>query len=189
MTEITAEAPPHVSLTALAGVFLRLGLMSFGGGTAAWVHRELVERRAWLSEDAYLTGLTVAQILPGANPVNLALYFGLHLRGGAGAAVAALGLLAPSFTFILLLGALYNRLADAPAAHAVLGGLATVGLAVAISVGIKVARRLRRDVTTALIALAVFVTVGLLHWPMVPVVAVLAPLSVALARRDMRTAR
>lgn len=186
MTE-SAAVQHRVSLAALTGVFFRMGLMSFGGGTAAWVHREIVERRGWLSEDAYLTGLTVAQILPGANPVNLALYFGLHLRGSAGAAAAALGLLAPSFTFILVLGALYNRLADAPALHAVLAGLAVVGLAVTIAVGAKVARRLRRDVATAAIAAAVFVTVGVLHWPMVPVVIVLAPLSVALARRNLRS--
>lgn len=185
MTELTAQTP-RVPLTAVGAAFFRLGLMSFGGGTAAWVHRELVERRGWLSEDAYLTGLTVAQILPGANPVNLALYFGLHLRGSAGAAVAALGLLTPSFTFILLLGALYNRFVDAPALHAVLGGLAAVGLAITISVGVKVAQRLRRDVVTAVIAIAVFVAVGLLHWPMVLVVVVLAPVSVALARRQMR---
>lgn len=187
MTE-SAAVQHRVSLAALTGVFFRMGLMSFGGGTAAWVHREIVERRGWLSEDAYLTGLTVAQILPGANPVNLALYFGLHLRGSAGAAAAALGLLAPSFTFILVLGALYNRLADAPAMHAVLSGLAAVGLAVTLSVGIKVARRLRRGAATAVIAGSVFVAVGLLHWPMVPVVVVLAPLSVALARRELRSA-
>lgn len=186
MTTDTLAASPRVSLSALAGVFLRLGLMSFGGGTAAWVHRELVERRGWLSEDAYLTGLTVAQILPGANPVNLALYFGLYLRGSAGAAAAALGLLAPSFTVILMLGALYNRFAGAPALHAVLTGLAAVGIAVTISVGVKVARRLRRDLTAGLIAAGVFVAVGLLHWPMTPVVAVMAPLSIVLARRKLR---
>lgn len=186
MTTKTLADAPRVPLTALGAVFFRLGLTSFGGGTAAWIHRELVERRGWLSEDAYLTGLTVAQILPGANPVNLSLYFGLHLRGSVGAAVAALGLLAPSFTFILLLGVLYNRLTDAPSFHAVLAGLAVVGLAVTISVGVKVARRLRRDLATALIATAVFVAVGLLHWPMVPVVVVMGPLSVAVALRQMR---
>jgi chromate transporter len=186
MTSTAVADAPRVPLTALGAVFFRLGVTSFGGGTAAWIHRELVERRGWLSEDAYLTGLTVAQILPGANPVNLALYFGLHLRGSAGAGVAALGLLAPSFTFILLLGALYNRFADAPSFHAVLAGLAVVGIAVTYSVGVKVAQRLRRDVTTAVIAIAVFVAVGVLHWPMVPIVVVMGPLSVALARRQMR---
>ena len=184
----TLAASHRVSLPALTGAFFRLGLMSFGGGFAAWVHRDLVERRRWISEDDYLTGLTVAQILPGANPVNLALYFGLHLRGNAGAAAAALGLLAPSFTVILVLGALYNHFAGAPALHAILTGLAAVGIAVSMSVGAKVARRLGRDFAAIAIATAVFVAVGLLHWPMTPVVVVAAPLSVILARRKTRGA-
>lgn len=186
MTADSLTASRRVSLAALTSAFLRLGLMSFGGGMAAWVHRDLVERRRWLSEDDYLTGLTVAQILPGANPVNLALYFGLHLRGSAGAAAAALGLVAPAFAVILVLGALYNHFAGAPALHAVLTGLAAVGIAVSISVGVKVARRLGRDLAAGLIATAVFATVGLLHWPMTPVVVVAAPLSVFLARRKAR---
>ena len=186
-TTTESAAAPQVPLPALAGTFLRLGIMSFGGGMAAWVHRELVERRGWVSEEAYLTGLTVAQILPGANPVNLALYFGLHLRGSAGAAAAALGLLAPSFTIILVLGAIYNRFADTSALHAILGGLATVGIAVSISVGVKFARQLGRNVVASLIAAAVFVAVGLLHWPMTPVVVVLAPISILLARHQMRS--
>lgn len=187
MTITAAADPPRASLAGVAGVFLRLGLTSFGGGTAAWVHRELVERRRWLTEEAFLTGLTVAQILPGANPVNLALYFGLELRGSAGAAAAALGLLAPSFTFILVLGALYNHYAGAAWLHAILAGLAAVGIAVTISVGLKVARRLRGDLPAAVIAAAVFAAVGLLHWPMVPVVIVAAPLGIALAHRKKRT--
>lgn len=186
MTTDALAASHRVSLPALTSAFLRLGLMSFGGGMAAWVHRDMVERRRWVSEEDYLTGLTVAQILPGANPVNLALYFGLHLRGSAGAAAAALGLLAPSFTVILILGALYNRFAGAPALHAILTGLAAVGIAVSVSVGAKVARRLGRDLAAIAIATAVFVTVGLFHWPMTPVVVVAAPLSVILARRKMR---
>ena len=47
--------------------------------------------------------------------------------------------------------------------------------------GIKVARRLPRDFVTVLIALAVFVLVGVLRWPMIPVVAVMVPLSIGLA--------
>src|SRR6185312_16148381 len=91
MLQSASRERPRVSLIDVAGVFLRLGITSFGGGTAGWVHRELVDRRRWLTEETFLTGLTVAQILPGANPVNLALYFGFELRGSAGAAAAALG--------------------------------------------------------------------------------------------------
>src|ERR1700686_4705949 len=78
---------PAVGLLQLLGTFVRLGALTFGGSVQSWVHREVVERLGWIDNKAFLSGLTVAQVLPGANPVNIALYVGLKLRGGAGAAV------------------------------------------------------------------------------------------------------
>ena len=92
---------PHVPLLELMGVFFRVGITSFGGSTAAWLYRELVERRGWLDEDHFLTALTLAQVLPGANPVNLSIYVGSQLRGGIGGAAAALGMIGPPFCIIL----------------------------------------------------------------------------------------
>jgi len=52
--------------------------------------------------------------------------------------------------------------------------------------GVRIARRLPRNLLTPLIAVAVFVVVGVLHWPMVPVVVVAVPLSIALATSTRR---
>ena len=65
--------------------------------------------------------------------------------------------------------------------HFVLAGVAAAGVGATLTMGIKVARRLPRDCVTLLIALAVFVLVGVLRWPMIPVVAVMVPLSIGLA--------
>jgi chromate transporter len=174
-----ASPPPKVGLPTLLVTFLRLGTMTFGGSVQSWVHREVVDRRGWLDDKAFLSGLTVAQVLPGANPVNIALYVGLQLRGGVGAAVTVLGMLIPAFCVILLLGYLYRHYGQNPAAHFVLGGLAAAGVGATLTMGIKVARRLPRNVTSPLIAIATFAVVGLLRWPMVPVVAVAVPFSIA----------
>jgi chromate transporter len=170
---------PHVPLPELMGVFFRVGVTSFGGSTAAWLYRELVERRAWLDEEHFLTALTLAQVLPGANPVNLSIYVGSQLRGGIGGAAAALGMIGPPFCIILLLGFLYREFGSSPMVHAVLGGLAAVGVGMTLSIGVKLARKVRRPIPV-LIAAALFGTVGVLHWPMIPVVIVLAPLSIGL---------
>src|ERR1700731_4356054 len=79
---------PTVGLLQLLGTFVRLGAMTFGGSVQSWVHREVVERLGWIDNKAFLSGLTVAQVLPGANPVNIALYVGLKQRGGVGAVAA-----------------------------------------------------------------------------------------------------
>jgi chromate transporter len=172
---------PAVGLLQLLGTFVRLGAMTFGGSVQSWVHREVVERLGWIDNKAFLSGLTVAQVLPGANPVNIALYVGLKLRGGVGAAVAVVGMVVPAFCVILCLGYFYRSYGHLAAVHFVLAGLAASGVGATLTMGIKVARRLPRNLVTALIAVTVFFVVGVLRWPMIPVVAVAIPASIAVA--------
>jgi chromate transporter len=181
MTSAPLAQKPLVPLFDLMMVFFRVGVTSFGGSTAAWLYRELVERRGWLDEEHFLTALTLAQVLPGANPVNLSIYVGSQLRGAIGGVVAALGMIGPPFCIILTLGFLYREFGSSPTAHAILGGLAAVGVGMTLSIGVKLARKVRKPVPV-LIAAALFVTVGVLHWPMLPVVSVLTPLSIGLER-------
>lgn len=172
---------PRVGLLALLLTFVRLGTMTFGGSVQSWVHREVVERLGWIDDKAFLSGLTVAQVLPGANPVNIALYVGLQLRGAAGAAVAVFGMIVPAFCLTLCLGYFYRAYGHLAVVHFVLGGLAAAGVGATLTMAFKVARRLPRNLMTPLIALTVFGVVGLLRWPMVPVVVVAVPVSIALA--------
>jgi chromate transporter len=125
-----------------------------------------------------MAGLAIAQVLPGANPVNLALYLGLKVRGTAGAVAAVLGMVIPAFCIIMLMGFAYRQLSGFPVTHFVLGGVAAAGVGATLSVGTKVASKLPKDLVLVAIALAVFVTVGVLKWPMVPVVLVAVPLSI-----------
>ena len=182
----TSRANKPVPLVALAGVFFRVGITSFGGSTAAWLYRETVERRGWLDEKGFVTALTLCQVLPGANPVNLAIYVGTQLRGGLGGVVAAIGLIFPPFCVILVLALLYVQYGTSALAHAVLGGLAAVGIGMTLSVGAKLARDVRKPIPIV-IAASLFVMVGILHWPMVPVVLVLAPVSIGLERLFWQT--
>lgn len=181
MASDAAARRPAVGLFDLLRTFLRLGAMTFGGSVQAWVHREVVQRRGWLDDKAFLSGLTVAQVLPGANPVNIALYVGLQLRGAAGAAAAVLGMVVPAFCVILCLGYLYGRYGHGQEVHFVLGGLAAAGVGATLAMGVKVARALPRDVMAPLTALVVFAIVGVLRWPMIPVVLAVTPVSVAWA--------
>lgn len=170
-----------VGLLQLLGAFVRLGAMTFGGSVQSWVHREVVERLGWIDNQAFLSGLTVAQVLPGANPVNIALYVGLKLRGGIGAVVAVVGMVVPAFCVILCLGYFYRSYGHIAVVHFVLAGLAASGVGATLTMGIKVARRLPRNLMTGLIAVTVFWVVGVLRWPMIPVVSVAVPVSIALA--------
>jgi chromate transporter len=183
----SAARPPRAGLGEMLLVFAALGMASFGGGLPGWMHREVVAKRRWMSEEAFLAGIALGQVLPGPNSVNLALYIGQQLRGVPGAAVAGLGILGPPFVAILLLATLYARYGAAAGLSAVLGGVAAAGLANSCTVGLRTARRMRRLGPWA-VAVATFLAVGVLRLPMIPVVLALAPLSIALAwwqgRRD-----
>ena len=97
-------AAPQLTLLSLFGVFFRVGLYSFGGGISAWVHREIVDVRHWVTEEEFMSGFALGQILPGVNSTNLTIYIGAHLRGAIGAAVALAGLLSGPFVVVLAVG-------------------------------------------------------------------------------------
>ena len=110
-------------LWAIFAAFTRIGLTSFGGGLSGWMLRDFVQTRRWISEGEFLSGLALAQAFPGVNVVNLSIWIGYRLRGGAGALVGALGIVAPAMfvaIFFLRLPLL-----------AVVGGMAPLSIAYA----------------------------------------------------------
>ena len=62
-----AEPPPAISFTEALRFWLQLGFISFGGpaGQIAIMHRELVEKRRWVSEQRFLYALNFCILLPG----------------------------------------------------------------------------------------------------------------------------
>lgn len=180
------EAP---SLSQMFWAFLKIGASAFGGSTQALIHRETVDKRGWLDEPAFLAGFAIAQVLPGANPVNLALYIGLKLRGGLGAIVAVVAMIIPAFTIIMGMGFAYRQLSGMPVTHFVLGGVAAAGVGATLSVGFKVVSKMPRKVTPYLVGVCVFVAIGVMRWPMIPVVAVAVPVSILLAYFGPREAQ
>ena len=175
--------PPRVSLGALLAVFATLGMTSFGGGLSGWMNREVVQRRGWMTEEQFLAGLALTQVMPGPNAVNLACFIGQRLRGGAGLAVCALGVLVPPFVLILVLAVLYGQVAGSGWLRFVLSGMAAAGVGMNVAVALRAARGMVGVVPFG-IAAALFVGVGVLQLPMVGLVLVFGPLSVWLAWRE-----
>jgi chromate transporter len=174
--------PDRVGLPTIAVVFSRIGSLSFGGGLIAWMHREAVETRKWLSDQEFLSGLAICQVLPGGNMVNMSLYLGIRLRGALGAITALLGLVGLPILFVIAVASLYARFDTLRSLHLVLDGVAAAAVGMNIATGVKAARRSTSLVPVA-IAAAVFAAVGIFHWPMLIVVACVAPVSIVLARK------
>ncbi len=68
------------------------------------IRRETVRSKHWLTEDEYLDLVALGNLLPGSNPINIAVLIGMHIRGAAGAATAFFCSVLPGFAVLMVLG-------------------------------------------------------------------------------------
>jgi chromate transporter len=168
-------------------VCLTIGLLSFGGGLTGWIHREIVVRRRWMPEDDFLNGVAIGQVLPGANVSNLVVYIGQRLLGPTGAVAGLAGLLAGPFLAVIAFVSAYETIAGHPWLSRALNGAAAAAIGLLLVIGSAGARRAARSWSAVVVLVAIVVSIGVLQWPLLPVVAVLTPVSIALAWARMRT--
>jgi chromate transporter len=150
-----AAAAPAFGLWPLFLVFLKIGSVLFGSGYVllAFLRGDLVERLHWLTEPQLLDAVAVGQITPG--PVfTTATFIGYVLGGGAGAAVATLGIFLPAFVFVAVSGPLVPRIRRSRTAGAVLDGVNVASLALMAAVTLQFGRAAIVDLPTALLAAA-----------------------------------
>src|SRR3972149_3870765 len=107
--DIPGEAPRY-ALWQLIRYALYLGSLGFGGPVAlvGYMHRELVERRKWISETEFKEGLTLAQLMPGPLAAQLAIYLGYVHYGVLGATLVGVAFVVPSFLMVVALGWAYT---------------------------------------------------------------------------------
>jgi len=137
--------PAPRSLGELFWAFSWLSLQGFGGVLAV-VHRELVDKRRWLTEAEFLEDWAVAQVMPGPNVCNLALMFGDRRAGWRGAAVALAGLLVLPMGLLLTLGTLFAHFSDQAEVAGALRGMGAVAAGLMAGAGLKLLGSLRQHV-------------------------------------------
>ena len=176
------------SLGQLCWVFNRLALQGFGGVLPV-AHRELVDRERWVSPAQFIEVLTLGQVLPGPNIINIAIILGDRYFGWRGALLAVVGLLALPLAIVLGLAMVYQQFAANPLVAGALRGMGAVAAGLVISTAVKLARTLKGNpmgiAACAVLGAATAALVGGLRWPMVGVVLALGGLGMALAWRAL----
>lgn len=113
------------SLRQLVLYFLKLGYSGFGGPVAlvGYMHRDLVDKRKWISDEDYKDGLALAQLAPGPLAAQLSIYIGyIHYRI-LGATLAGLAFVLPSFVMVVLIGIAYKVFGGLPWMQAIFYGI------------------------------------------------------------------
>ena len=128
---------PITLLGSTALIFLKIGLVFFGGGfvLVPVLHHRLVTELGWLSAREFLDGVAISNLTPGPISV-LATFAGYHVAGVSGAFIATAALLAPALLLMWIMSAQYERFRDNPRAQDFLGGVnpAVTGLVLSAAV-------------------------------------------------------
>lgn len=182
--EGVAPRPHPGSPADLFVAFTRLALMGFGGVLPV-AQRELVERLGWLTQAEFAERLSIGQVLPGPNVINLALIIGDRYFGLRGAMAAVGGLIAAPMVLVLILAAAYGGLADIPAVAGAVRGMGAVAAGLVMAMALKLLPTLARNplgrALWAPIAIACAVAIAGLRWPLIAVLLGLGSLSCAAA--------
>ena len=143
--------------------FLKVGSLIFGSGMVlfAYIQRDVVSGYGWLTQQQLLDAIAVGQMTPG--PVlSSATFIGYLVSRLPGAVAATVGVFAPSFVIIALIGPWIPRLRRSAPAQAFLAGVTAAVLALMLMVALVFIRSAIADAPTAVILLAALV--GLLRF-------------------------
>ena len=174
---------PRVSHWALFITFSRITLSSFGGALF-WSRRALVEQQHWLTDRDFAELLTLGQLLPGPNVLNLTVMVGYRFAGWTGAAAAVVGYLGWPCLVVIGMGLLYQQFGAVPQVQHALAGMSKVAAGLLLATVIKLAKVLPRQWRPWLLGMLAFFGVGVMRWPLLWIVGVLGPLAVFAAWRE-----
>jgi chromate transporter len=179
----TESYRPRVSRFALFLTFSRISLSAFGGALF-WTRQGLVERQRWLTEREFVELLTLGQLLPGPNVLNLTVMVGYRFAGWTGAAAAVAGFLGWPCLVVVGMGVLYQHYGALPLVQRALAGMSSVAAALLLATAIKNSMVLPRGWRPWRFGMLAFVAVSILRWPLLWVVGALAPWAVFAAWKE-----
>lgn len=119
--------------------FLKVGVLSFGGGYAAMplIQEEMIHERGWISMNEFADLITIAEMTPGPIAVNSATFVGNRIAGVWGGIVATLGCISPSILIVSLLALIYHKYKGVPLLDRILGTLRAAVVALILGAGLS----------------------------------------------------
>ncbi|MDQ2078402.1 chromate efflux transporter [Marinimicrobium sp. ABcell2] len=174
----------QVSFREAVAVWLKIGLLSFGGpaGQISLMHRIIVEEKKWLDESRYLHALNYCMLLPGPEAQQLATYIGWLMHGVRGGIVAGLLFILPGALAILLLSWVYVLVGNLTVVEGIFFGLKAAVLAVVAQALMRIARRALKGKLKPALAVAGFLALFVFSVPFPIVVLTAGLVGYAVAR-------
>ncbi len=159
--------PGLPSFRAAMRVWASIGCLSFGGpaGQIALLHREVVDRRRWISDRRFLHALNFCTLLPGPEAQQLATYLGWLMHGVKGGLAAGLLFVVPGAVVMLALSIVFLMFGDVPLIAAVFFGLKSAVLVIVVEALLRIGRRALKGRAAWVLAGAAFAALFLFAVP------------------------
>lgn len=144
-------------LREVIAVFLKLGLIGFGGPAAhiAMMREEVVRRRRWLDDQRFLDLLGATNLIPGPNSTEMTIHLGYLRAGWPGLIAGGVSFVLPAMVIVLGLAWAYVRYGSSPAAGWLLYGVKPVVIALIVHALWELGRKSIRNGATAIVGVGV----------------------------------
>jgi chromate transporter len=165
--ELLKKAERKIPFIEAFRFWVKLGFISFGGpaGQIAIMHRELVDKRRWLSDERFLHALNYCMLLPGPEAQQLAIYIGWLMHRTLGGIVAGAFFVIPSIFILLALSYIYAAYGNVPIVIGMLAGFKPVVVAIVIEALLKIGNKAIKRRAHLVIAALAFIAIYFLHVP------------------------
>lgn len=147
------------SLSELAKLFSRLGLIGFGGPAAhiAMMQHEVVTKRKWISEQRFLDLIGSTNLIPGPNSTEMAIHIGNERAGWKGLLIAGLCFIFPAIFITGILAWLYKQYGQLPQIQPFVYGINPAIIAVILAAVFPLAKKALKTATLFIIGLAALI--------------------------------
>lgn len=178
------EKDAGVSFRDALGVWLKIGLLGFGGpaGQIALLHRVVVDEKRWISERRFLHALNYCMLLPGPEAQQLAIYLGWLLHRVWGGLAAGILFVLPGALLILALSIFYTAFHERSVVDAVFFGVKAAVFAVVIEAVLRIGKRALKNRFMVFLAAAAFTGIYFFNVPFPLIILVAALIGFAGAR-------
>ncbi len=165
-------------------MFFKIGCFGFGGPYAvfALLEDELVHHRKILSNDDFLEGAVLGNVLPGPVTMDIVTYTGYKLNKWSGALKSTLVFILPSFIMMIVLTMLYTKYSVTPRVTTVFKCLGAAVTGLILSVGLKLGKAELKDYREVFILVLAFVSTLILKLDIIVTVGVAGLLGIILYR-------
>jgi chromate transporter len=139
----------------VARVFLKLGLIGFGGPAVhiAMMEEEVVRKRQWLSHEHFLDLIGATNLIPGPNSTEMALHCGRERAGWRGLLVAGACFILPAVIITGLLAWAYQQYGTLPQVAPFIYGIKPAIIGIVVSLMITLGRKALKSIELGIIGI------------------------------------